>query len=204
VAAAPPSSSDHPAVWKFDYPIYHVESRAQWRAWLSDQHAVASGVWLCSWKAVTGRVACPYPDQVEEAICFGWIDSTASTLDEDRSLQLFTPRRPKSSWTRLNRRRVADMEAAGLMTEAGRAAVEIAQHNGWWAIYDQVEDLIEPPELVLALDADPAARASWDGFPPGARKMMLWWVVSAAKAETKARRAATIAERAARGERAQG
>jgi uncharacterized protein YdeI (YjbR/CyaY-like superfamily) len=204
VAGAPPSSSRHPASWKFDFPIYHAETRAQWRAWLREQHAVTRGVWLCSWRSATGLPACPYPEQVEEAICFGWIDSTGSTLDEERSLQLFTPRRPKSSWTRLNRRRVDEMEAAGLMTEAGRAAVEIARDNGWWTIYDQVEDLIEPPELVAALDADPAARTCWDDFPVGARKMMLWWVISAAKDETKARRAATIAEKAARGERAQG
>jgi uncharacterized protein YdeI (YjbR/CyaY-like superfamily) len=196
-----PSASDHPDTWKFDYPIYHAETRAQWRAWLQLNHHEVRGVWLASWRDAD-RLRCPYPDAVEEAICFGWIDSTSSTLDEQRRLQLFTPRKPKSSWTRLNRRRVAEMERHGLMTDAGRAAVEVAKDNGWWTIYDPVEDLIEPDELRVALDADEEARANWDRFPPSARKQMLWWVVSAAKDDTRVRRIAQIVTRAARGERA--
>lgn len=202
--AVPPSASDHPATWTFDYPVYHAESRAQWRAWLEANHDTARGVWLCSWRSDTGRPRCPYPEVVEEALCFGWIDSTVNTFDDERGLQLLTPRKAKSTWTRLNRQRVADMEAAGLMRDAGRRAVEVAQANGWWTILDPVEDLIEPDELAAALDADPAARAAWDGFPPSARKQMLWWVISAAKPETRARRVGAVVEAAARGERAQG
>jgi uncharacterized protein YdeI (YjbR/CyaY-like superfamily) len=146
----------------------------------------------------------PYPDAVEEAICFGWIDSTVNVLDEQRALQLMTPRRPKSGWTRLNRQRASDMESAGLMTAAGRRAVEIAQDNGWWTLSDTVEDLVEPADLAAALDADPAALAQWRAFPPSARKAMLWWVVTAARDETRARRVETIVDKAANGERAQG
>lgn len=147
---------------------------------------------------------CPYPEVVEEAICFGWIDSTVNILDVDRGLQLVTPRKPKSTWTRLNRRRVADMEAGGLMTDAGRRAVDVARENGWWTIYDPVEDLVEPDDLAAMLDADAVARASWDGFPPSARKAMLWWVISAMKDDTRARRIAMIVHGARLGERAQG
>ena len=117
------SISDHPATWKFGYPIVHAETREQWRDWLTVNAASARGVWLCSWRSPTGRPRCPYPEAVEEAICFGWVDSTATNLDEERGLQLYTPRRAKSSWTRLNRQRAADMEAQGLMTDAGRAAI---------------------------------------------------------------------------------
>lgn len=202
--SVPRTASEHPETWKFGFAIFHAESRAAWRAWLAANHESAAGVWLCSWKPATGRPACPYPEAVEEAICFGWIDSTVNTLDEDRGLQLMTPRKPKSSWTRLNRQRVADMEAAGLMTDAGRRAVDVAMANGYWTIYDPVEDLIEPEALAAALDAAPAARASWDAFPPSARKQMLWWVISAAKPETQAQRIATIVDEAARGVRAQG
>jgi uncharacterized protein YdeI (YjbR/CyaY-like superfamily) len=204
VVSHPKSASAHPATWKFDYPIFHAESRSQWRAWLATNHDAQRGVWLCSWRAVTGRPSCPYSDAVEEAICFGWIDSTASMLDEDRGLQLFTPRKPKSSWTRLNRRRVEEMESAGAMTEAGRRTVEVARANGYWTIYDAVEDLAEPDDLAAALDAEPAARASWDRFPPTARKQMLWWVISAVQPGTRARRIATIVGKAAAGERAHG
>ena len=204
MASAPPTSSDHPTTWKFGYPIYHAETRAQWRAWLEANHDAVPGVWLCSWKPATNKPACPYPEVVEEAICFGWIDSTVNTLDDNRGLQLITPRQPKSTWTRLNRRRVEDMEARGLMTDAGRRAVEIARENGRWTILDPVEDLVEPDDLVAALNANSSARAAWDGFPPTPRKAMLWWVISAARDDTRARRVATIVEKAARGERAQG
>lgn len=194
MSAVPPTASDHPERGAFDFLIFHAETRAAWRAWLVEHHTTQRGVWLCSWKTPTGRPRCPYPDAVEEAICFGWIDSTAKTLDAERGIQLMTPRKPKSSWTRLNRARVANMEAAGLMTDAGRRAVEVAQANGYWTIYDSVEDLIEPPELTLALDAEPAARAAWDSWPPSARKQALWQIVSAAKPETvSARIAATVA-----------
>jgi uncharacterized protein YdeI (YjbR/CyaY-like superfamily) len=204
VHAVPPTSSDHPATWKFGYPVYHAESRAQWRAWLEANHATQPGVWVCSWRSGTDRPACPYPEIVEEAICFGWIDSTVNVLDDDRRLQLITPRRPKSTWTRLNRRRVAELEAAGLMRDAGRRAVAVAQQNGWWTIIDPVEDLVEPEDLAGALDADAAARAAWDAFPPSARKQMLWWVVSAAKHTTRAARIAEIVEQAAAGRRVKG
>ena len=198
------SSSEHPATWKFGYPIYHAEHRAQWRAWLEANHDALPGVWLCSWRARTGKPVCPYAEAVEEAICFGWIDSTVNVLDEHRTLQLMTPRKEKSPWTRLNRQRAADLDAAGLMTDAGRRAIDVARRNGWWTISDSVEDLVEPRELAAALDADPTARAHWDAFPPSARKAMLWWVISAAKDETRARRVETIVEKAAQGERAHG
>ncbi len=159
-------------------------------------------MWLCSWRPATDRPRCPYPEVVEEAICFGWIDSTVTTLDQERGLQLITPRKAKSTWTRLNRQRAAQMEAAGLMTEAGRRTIEVAQGNGWWTIYDPVEDLIEPELLATALDANQAAREVWDCFPPSARKFMLWWVISAAKVETQQQRIAEIVAKAALGERA--
>ena len=96
------------------------------------------------------------------------------------------------------------MEEAGLMTDAGRRAIEVARQNGWWTIYEQVEDLLEPADLAAALDTDAAARARWDAFPPSARKMMLWWVISAARASTRQQRISSVVEKAAVGARAQG
>lgn len=154
--------------------------------------------------SVTGKPRCPYPEVVEEAICFGWIDATAGVLDGERSLQLVTPRKPKSSWTRLNRQRFADMEKAGLMTDGGRRVGEVAKANGYWTIYDSVEDLIDPDDLAAALKANAPAQAAWSAFPPTARKQMLWWIISAGRPETRQRRLATIVAKAAVGERAQG
>jgi uncharacterized protein YdeI (YjbR/CyaY-like superfamily) len=141
---------------------------------------------------------------VEEAICFGWIDSTAAILDDERGLQLFTPRKPKSPWTRLNRQRAADMEERDLMTDDGRHAIAVAKANGWWTIFDQVEDLEEPPELRAVLDLDPQARANWDNFPPSARKQMLWWIVSAARDSTRSARMTDVVTEASIGRRARG
>jgi uncharacterized protein YdeI (YjbR/CyaY-like superfamily) len=136
---------------------------------------------------------------VEEALCFGWIDSTNTHLDADRNLQLITPRKARSAWSKLSRQRAAAMEQQGLMTEAGRAAIQVAKANGWWTISDQVEDLVEPDDLAAALDADPGARTHWDGFSRRDRRLMLWWIVSAVRPATRAQRVATVVEEAAQG-----
>lgn len=198
------TASDHPATWKFDFPIYHPPHLQAWRAWLATNHATARGVWVASWRKASGRDRIPYEALVEEALCFGWIDSTVNILDDERGLQLMTPRKPKSSWTRLNKKRVAALEAQGRMTEAGRGAVEVAKANGSWTLYDAVEDMIEPDDLAEALDESPASRATWDGFPPSARKQMLWWVLSAARPATRASRIAKIVTEAEHGHRAYG
>ena len=200
----PASASDHPETWKFDFPIYHPADLAAWRAWLAANCDAARGVWVASWRKGSGRDPIAYEDLVEEAICFGWIDSTVNILDDERGLQLMTPRKAKSAWTRLNRQRAAAMEAEGRMAAAGRRAVEAARANGWWTIYDSVEDLVEPDDLARALDAIPTARTAWDGFPPSARKQMLWRVVSAGKPETRTSRIAKIVAEAEHGRRAAG
>jgi uncharacterized protein YdeI (YjbR/CyaY-like superfamily) len=159
---------------------------------------------VASWRKASGRDPVAYADLVEEAICFGWIDSTVNVLDDERALQLMTPRKPKSAWTRLNRQRAATLEAEGRMTDSGRRAIEAAKANGWWTIYDPIEDLLEPDDLAAALDASSRARTAWDGFPPSARKQMLWWVLSAGKPETRTSRIAEIVAEAEHGRRAAG
>jgi uncharacterized protein YdeI (YjbR/CyaY-like superfamily) len=119
-----------------DYEQLHVETRAEWRAWLAANHANAPGVWLVSWKRATGKPAVGYDTAVEEALCFGWIDSLAKTVDDERSRQLFTPRRPASRWSQSNRDRVERLLAAGLIEPAGLAAVERAKERGTWLLPD--------------------------------------------------------------------
>jgi uncharacterized protein YdeI (YjbR/CyaY-like superfamily) len=115
-----------------DHEQVHLETRAEWRAWLVANHADAPGVWLVSWKRATGRPAVGYDASVEEALCFGWIDSLAKTIDDERSRQLFTPRRARSRWSQSNRDRVERLTAAGLMAPAGLVAVEAAKAAGTW------------------------------------------------------------------------
>jgi uncharacterized protein YdeI (YjbR/CyaY-like superfamily) len=128
-----------------DHEHVHLETRAEWRAWLAANHAEAPGVWLVSWKRATGRPVVGYDACVEEALCFGWIDSLAKTVDEERSRQLFTPRRARSRWSQSNRDRVERLTAAGLMAPAGLAAVEAAKAAGTWTEEEGASD--PPPNL---------------------------------------------------------
>lgn len=131
------------------------------------------------------------------------IDSTVNRLDDERSLQLFAPRKPRGTWSASNKERVARLEAAGLLAPAGLAAVERAKENGSWNALDAVERLEEPPDLSAALDATPAAREQWNGFSPSSRKAILWWIVSAKRPETRAKRVEQTVRMAAQGLRAQ-
>jgi uncharacterized protein YdeI (YjbR/CyaY-like superfamily) len=176
--------------------------RAAWRTWLIANHARTSGVHLVSWRRASDRTSVSYEEAVEEALCVGWIDSTGRVLDPERSIQWFAPRRARSVWARSNKERVARLTAAGLMLPAGMAVIEEAKQSGMWALLDDVERLIVPDDLDAALTAVSSARANWEAFPPSARRAMLQWVVEARRAETRAKRIAEIAARAARNERA--
>jgi len=180
----------------------HAETRAAWRAWLVEHHARSPGAWLVSWKRHTGRPAVPYADAVEEALCVGWVDSTPRVLDADRSMLRFTPRKARSGWSRPNKERVARLERAGLMLEAGRAAVERARADGSWTLLDAVEDLVVPDDLAAALAAHPPAAQEWECFPRSARRGILEWIVQARTSATRAKRVAETARLAAQGERA--
>jgi uncharacterized protein YdeI (YjbR/CyaY-like superfamily) len=204
VARVPPSASEHPPTWKFGYPVYHPVTRDGWRAWLEAHQDDTPGVWVVSWRSSTGRDTVSYEAIVEEALCVGWVDSTVNVLDDDRRMQLVTPRKARSTWARSNKARVARLEAEGRMGPRGRQAIEVAKANGWWHILDDVEALVEPDDLTASLDEVPAARQAWDAFPPSARKQMLFWVVSAAKDATRRRRIDAIVASAAQGEHARG
>lgn len=184
------------------YEQVEVASRAQWRAWLFDHHASAPGVWLVTFKKATGERHLPYDDVVEEALCFGWVDSKGRLLDDARSQLLVTPRKPGSNWSRKNKQRVERLLADGLMASAGLAAVEGARADGSWTALDDVEDLLEPDDLRAALDGDPQARRRWDGFPPSTRRGILEWIGNAKRDETRAKRIGETASLAAQSIRA--
>jgi uncharacterized protein YdeI (YjbR/CyaY-like superfamily) len=120
-------------------------TRAEWRAWLEQHHAQTEGVWLISYKKSTGKPRVEYNEAVEEALCFGWVDSKPNKLDDERSMLWFAPRKPGSGWSRLNKERVERMMAAGLMTPAGLEKVEAAKQDGSWNALDAIEALDIPP-----------------------------------------------------------
>ena len=131
------------------------------------------------------------------------MDSTVKGVDDDRTMMWFAPRRPGSMWTRINKGRVASLEAAGLMEPAGTAAVEAARASGMWTLMDAVEDGVVPDDLAAAFERHPGSRQHWDSWSASAQKMILTWIVLAKRPETRSARVETTAERAARGEKSQ-
>jgi uncharacterized protein YdeI (YjbR/CyaY-like superfamily) len=179
----------------------HPETRAQWRAWLERHHATSDGVWLVFWRQQSGRTGPTYDDAVQEALCFGWIDSKPAKLDDHRTMLRFSPRKRGSGWARTNKVRIERLIRDGLMTEAGLAKIEEAKADGSWTKLDAVEDLIVPDDLAAALAEHPGARQRWDQLPRSVRRSALGWIVQAKRPETRARRVAETARAAARGER---
>jgi uncharacterized protein YdeI (YjbR/CyaY-like superfamily) len=182
-----------------DRPRFHAETLGEWRAWLAEHHTTSPGVWLVRWKPATGRPRFEYEEMVLEALVVGWIDGQAWAPDPDTTMQWFTPRRPGSGWSGLNKERVARLEAAGLMQPAGAAAVAAARADGSWTLLDDIEALVVPDDLAAALAALPGARAHWDGFSRSARMMVLRWVADARRDATRAARVAETARKAAEG-----
>lgn len=179
-----------------DAPHVHAEDRAAWRAWLEANHAIATGAWLVSWRRGHGpRVE--YEDAVAEAICFGWIDSQGSNIDERLSRQYFAPRRATSGWAATNKARIERLIADGRMAPAGLAAIERAKANGSWTLLDDVEQGIIPDDLARSLAEHPPAAANFEAFPKSARRALLEWVAQAKRPETRAKRVHEVAAGAA-------
>jgi len=180
-----------------------LSERAAWRVWLEENHARDAGVWLVSFKKATGKPRVGYDGSVEEALCFGWIDSTERSVDESRLMQLFTPRRSRSVWSQSNKARVEKLIAAGLMRPQGLAKIEQARLDGSWDAYSVVESLEVPADLQVAFEAGPeGARPNWEAFSPSSRRAILWWVHSAKRPETRAQRIAQVVSEAAKNRRA--
>jgi uncharacterized protein YdeI (YjbR/CyaY-like superfamily) len=187
-----------------DAPHVHADDRATWRAWLEANHTSARGAWLVTWRARSGRPGLDYEAAVEEALCVGWIDSTGGRFDEERGRLYFAPRKPRSPWAASNKARVERLIAGGRMAPAGLAAIERAKANGSWSVLDTVERLEVPDDLAAALAVHPLAEANFAAFTPSARKVLLGWVATAQRAETRKARIAKVADAAARNERAVG
>jgi uncharacterized protein YdeI (YjbR/CyaY-like superfamily) len=181
-----------------DLPQLKVRTRAEWRRWLERNHASAPGVWFVFYKAHTGRVGVRYDEAVEEALCFGWIDSVSHHLDDDRYLQKFTPRRPGSQWSESNLERVRRLEAGGLMTPAGRAHFAGAKSRP--ALGPTVSAAV-PAELKQELAKNPRAAARFAALPPGYVRTSMRWINGAKRADTRGRRIAEFVAVTARGER---
>ena len=179
-----------------DEPDVAPRTRAQWRRWLTTHHATSGPVRVILRKKRSDVPGITYEEALEEALCFGWIDSRMDGLDEDRIRQRFSPRKPGGSWSASNKARVERLIAEGRMTEAGAAAIARAKRDGSWTVLDAVEALEVPEDLAAALAADPAAAAGFDASSPSARKQALYRIASAKRPETRARRIEETVRRA--------
>ena len=168
---------------KTDLITLDIRTRQTWRAWLAKHHAVSPGVWLVFHKNHTGKPSVPYDDAVCEAICFGWIDSLIKRVDDDRYLRKFTPRRPGSRWSDLNRRRWAGLEKAGLLAAPGRAAAPTRK------TYEQRPRLPElPADVAAAFKRNPKAWRFFQELAPTYRRHFVGWIHTAKRADTRERR----------------
>lgn len=184
------------------FPIVEVNSRGEWRAWLTAHHATSKGVWLLTHKATTGKPRITYDEGVEEALCFGWVDSKPNKYDDDRSLLYYSPRKLKSNWSAPNKQRVAQLLEQGLMAPAGLKMVELAKQTGTWDALNEVENGTIPDDLQTALTANPPAFANFTAFPRSTQRGILEWILNAKKPETRQKRIAETATLAAQNKRA--
>lgn len=180
----------------------HALSRAEWRAWLEANHTRSEGVWLITYKKAAGKPRVEYAEAVEEALCFGWVDSKPGKLDAERTMLYFAPRKARSGWSKPNKDRVARLTEAGLMAPAGLAKVEAAQQDGSWAALDAVEALEVPADLIAALAQYEAAAEHFEAFPRSVKRGILEWISTAKKPETRAKRVEETARLAAENKRA--
>ena len=181
-----------------------ITSRAELRAWFEANADTSASIWLVTYRRASGKPAPSYDDIVEEALCFGWIDSTVRVRDEETAMLLLSSRKPRSTWAATNKARVERLIEDGRMTPRGLRAIEVARGNGSWELLDSVDRLEVPDDLAAALAAAPGARDFFHALPPGVRKQHLWWVASAVRPETRATRIAAIAAAASEGRRAVG
>ena len=181
-----------------ELPRVRPKSRKAWRAWLEKHHAASVGVWLVYAKKHSGILSLAYNDAVEEALCFGWIDSRINPIDEVFYMQMFTPRKLKSAWSPLNKARVERLLAAGLLTPSGLALVQAAKHSGAWDATKHVEELTIPPDLAKAIKASPEARRNWVSYSASRRKGVLYRLAGARRPDTRARYLRDIIENMAR------
>ena len=181
---------------------FQATSRSCWRGWLSANHQESSGVWLITYKKASGKPRLEYSESVEEALCFGWVDSLPRKLDEERSMLYFAPRKNGSGWSALNKQRVESLIQNGLMMPAGLAKVEAAKKDGTWSKLDDVDALVIPDDLRAELRKHEHANKFFEAFPKSVKRGILEWILNAKRQETRLKRIAETARLASNNERA--
>lgn len=174
-----------------------AKDRTVWRKWLAKNHTTTGACWLKIFKKGSATPSINYAEAVEEALCFGWIDSVANKRNEEYFVLYFTERKPKGVWSKLNKTRIERLIKAGLMTDAGLEKIRIAKENGAWSTLDEIEEDSMPDDLAKALKKNKKAFKHFNAFPPSARKAIYQWIISAKQTPTKEKHIKETVEKAA-------
>lgn len=183
---------------KKEIPIFYPESRMEWRRWLEENHVKEQAAWVVFYTKASGNPTLTWSEAVDEALCFGWIDSKKIAIDSEKSHQFFSKRKAKSTWSKINKEKIERLINEGLMTSAGLECVEIAKQNGSWTILDEVEELVVPKDFEAALDRYEGATDYFLSLSKSVKKMMLYWLMSAKRPETRQKRLDELVEHASR------
>jgi len=173
---------------------FHARTQKEWRNWLEKNHQSEKSVWLIFYKKGSGIQSTNYAEALEEALCFGWIDSKANKRDDESYYQYFAKRKPRSNWSKVNKEKAAQLIEKGLMTPAGFESIEIAKRNGSWSALDEVEELIIPADLKLLFDKNKEAFDNWEKFSRSAKRAVLEWILNAKRPDTRQKRISETVE----------
>lgn len=163
-------------------------SKQAWREWLIEHHQTKQSIWLIQYKKSSNKPVLTWSDAVDEALCFGWIDSTKKSRDEESYIQFYTKRKANSVWSKVNKEKIQVLDKAGLIMPAGYKIIEVAKQNGNWTILDSVEDLIIPDDLEVAFADNPGSKDLFLHLSKSVKKMHLYRLVMAKRVETRTKR----------------
>jgi len=172
--------------------------KKEWRKWLKLNHNKKKGVWLIFYKKKSPNFNLSWSESVDEALCFGWIDSTKRTLDSTKYKQYFSKRKAKSNWSKINKDKVKTLIDQGFMEEEGYKSIQIAKENGSWTILDEVEALVIPEDLKAEFANYKGSMEYFDSLCKSVKKILLYWIVSAKRKETRRNRILEIVENASK------
>ncbi|WP_060874879.1 YdeI/OmpD-associated family protein [Myroides odoratus] len=173
---------------------YYPQNRTAWRQWLEENHQSKQAVWLIYYTKKSNIPSISWREAVDEALCFGWIDSTRKKVDDSSSIQYFSKRKPKSIWSKINKEIVQALIENNSMTKAGFESIEIAKQNGSWIILDEVEELVIPDDLELAFIRHSGSKEYFLSLSKSKIKIVLSWIVLAKRVETRQKRIDEVAE----------
>jgi len=173
--------------------LFYPTNQMAWRNWLEENHQSKQAVWVVFYRQSSEKPSITWSNAVDEALCFGWIDSKKIKIDHETSHQYFSKRKPKSTWSKVNKVKIPQLMEANKMAEAGLQIIEIAKENGSWTLLDEVEALIIPDDLARELEKYPSARINFENHSKTTKKMLLQWIVLAKTATTREKRISEIA-----------